>query len=61
MLWFGTQLQQHSLINPNQAHSSGLKDHDNPFATSAPFGIKFAGCGVFIQFDTMGTIMHFEL
>jgi hypothetical protein len=61
MLWSGTQLQ-HSLINPNQARSSGLQVHDNPFATSAPFGIKFSGNGgVFIPFDPMGTIMHFEL
>jgi hypothetical protein len=59
MLWFGTQLQ-HSWINPNQVHSSGLKVHDNPFATSAPFGIELSGNGVFIPFDTMGTIMHFE-
>jgi hypothetical protein len=59
MLWFGTQLQ-HSLINPNQVRSSGLKVHDNPFATSAPFGIEFAGNGVFIPFNTTGTIVHFE-
>jgi hypothetical protein len=59
MLWSGTQLQ-HSLINPNQVHSSGLKVHDIPFATSAPFGIELAGNGVFIPFDTTGTIVHFE-
>jgi hypothetical protein len=59
MLWFGTQLQ-HSLNNPNQVCLSGLTVHDNPFATSAPFGIEFPGNGVFIPFDTTGTIVHFE-
>jgi hypothetical protein len=59
MLWFGTQLQ-HSLINPNQVCLSGLTVHDNPFATSAPFGIEFPGNSVFIPFVTMGTIVHFE-
>ena len=58
MVWYtATTL----LIIPNQVCSSGLQVHDNPFATSAPFGIKFSDNGVFLPFNTTGTIMHFEL
>ena len=57
MLWFGDSLQN-SLINPNQICANGIPVYDDPFDHLNAFGM--ASDTVFIPFDTMGTIIHFE-
>jgi hypothetical protein len=58
MLRFGTQLP-HSLINLNQLCAYGINVNDDPFDSTRNFGIDSEKA--FIPFDTMGTIVHFEL
>jgi Reverse transcriptase (RNA-dependent DNA polymerase) len=57
MLWFGTLLAN-SLLNPNQIRAYGIDVYDDPFDSTAGFGI--ASEVVFIPFHTTGTIIHFE-
>ena len=56
MLWFGASLP-HSLINPNQIREYSHEVFDDPFCNT--FGIK--ADNFFIPFDTVGTILYFEL
>ena len=58
MLWFGTLLP-HSLINLNQLRAYGPTVNDDPFDHTRSFGINLEQ--TFIPFDTMGTVVHFEL
>jgi hypothetical protein len=57
MLWFGTQLPN-SLIHPNQLRVYGNNVNDDPFDHSCKFGINSEN--LFIPFDTMGTVVHFN-
>jgi hypothetical protein len=57
MLWFG-DLLLHSLINPNQLRAYGINVNDDPLDSTREFGIDSKT--VFIPFDTMGTVVHFE-
>jgi hypothetical protein len=58
MLWFGTQLPNSLLLNPNQMQAYGISVYDDPFDTSRTFGIN--SDQAFIPFDTTGTFVHFE-
>jgi hypothetical protein len=56
MLWFGNQMK-HSLINPSQIQECDIHVYDDPIS-NLQFGIN--GNEMFIPFNTMGTIVHFE-
>jgi hypothetical protein len=58
MLWFGT-LMENFLINPNQLRAYGVVVNDDPFDSTRGFGINTDN--TFIPFDTMGTVIYFEL
>ncbi len=48
---------KHSLINPSQIQECGIHVYDDPIS-NLQFGIN--GNEMFIPFNTMGTIVHFE-
>jgi hypothetical protein len=58
VLWF-RDLLPNSLINPNQVRAYGIDVNDDPFDSTHKFGINNESA--FIPFDTMGTVVHFEL
>jgi hypothetical protein len=53
-LWFGAAMK-YSLLNPNQLRMNGVEVWDNPLQN--PFGILAEG--LFIPFDSSGTILCF--
>ena len=55
-LWFGKALEN-SLINPNHVRAYGVSINDEPFNANE-IGIDVEE--LFIPFNTMGTVVHFE-
>ena len=56
-MYFGKKMP-HSLLNPNQIRSHGIRLSDNPFDHVQPFGM--ADGDNFVPFKTSGTIIFFE-